>query len=65
MKVSPGKGCKDRNPPCCGKCERYKEWKSEQQKESQETTKQNISLLYMYDYGGKWQKFRYRKKGRR
>ena len=32
MKVSPCKGCADRNPGCHDHCEAYKEWKAERDK---------------------------------
>ena len=33
MKVSPCKGCADRSPGCHDRCDKYRAWKDERQKE--------------------------------
>lgn len=65
MKTNPCKGCGTRHFNCHAECEVYTNWAQEKRKESIETNKAKAALDSMYDYGGKWRRCRYYRKGKK
>ena len=65
MKTNPCKDCEKRTPTCHGDCAEYLDWKTEKRQETIQTSKAKAALDRMYDYGGKWRRCRYYRKGKK